>query len=203
MTFFLLPTFDLSEVGGKWLITWPPMFDLSEVEIRVGLGGIFKTNFYNMADVFSQIYIQTVFAVKHRKTLIQPTWEERLYQYITGIVQEKGHKMLAIGGMPDHIHIFIGLKPAEALSDLVREIKKSSNTFIAEEGFSKDKFDWQAGYGAFSYSRSHRDAVCKYVLNQKEHHRRKTFEEEFFKILADFDVEIGKKTMFDFFLPDE
>lgn len=155
-----------------------------------------------MADVFSQIYIQTVFAVKNRQALIQPEWEERLYQYTTGVVQTRGHKMLAIGGMPDHIHIFIGLKPAEALSDLVREIKNATNDFIKEQRLSPYKFDWQAGYGAFSYSRSHRDAVCKYILNQKEHHRAKTFEEEFFKILSDFEVEIGQKQVFDFFLPD-
>ena len=155
-----------------------------------------------MADVFSQIYIQTVFSVKHRQALIALEWEEALYKYTTGIVQNRGHKMLAIGGMPDHIHIFIGLKPAEALSDLVREIKKATNAYIKEMGFSKFAFDWQAGYGAFSYSRSHMDAVCKYILNQKEHHRKKTFEEEFLKMLADFEIEIGKKKMFDFFLPD-
>jgi len=155
-----------------------------------------------MADVFSQLYIQTVFAVKHRQALIHPEWEEHLYQYTTGIVQTRGHKMLAIGGMPDHIHIFLGLKPAEAISDLVREIKNATNDFIKEHHLSPYKFDWQAGYGAFSYSRSHIDAVCKYILNQKEHHKKHTFEEEFFKILKDFEVEIGQKKMFDFFLPD-
>jgi putative transposase len=155
-----------------------------------------------MADVFSQIYIQTVFAVKHRQALIRPEWEDRLHKYATGIVQKRGHKMLAIGGMPDHIHIFIGLKPAEAISDLVREIKTGTNDFIKEHRLSPQQFDWQAGYGAFSYSRSHMDAVCKYILNQKEHHKKRTFEEEFFKLLADFDIEIGQKQMFDFFLPD-
>ncbi|MBK8656991.1 MAG: transposase [Haliscomenobacter sp.] len=155
-----------------------------------------------MGDVFSQIYIQTVFAVKNRQALIQPEWEERLYQYTTGVVQARGHKMLAIGGMPEPIHIFIGLKPAEALSDLVREIKNAASDFIKEHRLSPYKFDWQAGYGAFSYSRSHRDAVCKYILNQKAHHRKRTFEEEFFKMLQDFDLEIGQKRMFDFFAPD-
>ncbi len=155
-----------------------------------------------MADTFSQIYIQTVFAVKHRQALIQPQWEERLYQYTTGVVQARGHKMLAIGGMPDHIHIFLGLKPAEAISDLVREIKNATNDFVKENQLSPHKFDWQAGYGAFSYSRSHINAVCKYILNQKEHHKKRSFEEEFFKILKDFEVEIGQKKMFDFFTPD-
>lgn len=155
-----------------------------------------------MADVFSQLYIQTVFAVKHRQALIHPEWEENLYKYTTGIIENRGNKMLAIGGMPDHIHIFFGLKPAESISELVREIKKSTNDYIKEQHFSPIKFDWQAGYGAFSYSRSHMDAVCKYILNQKEHHRKRTFEEEFLKILKDFEVEIGKKQMFEFFLPD-
>jgi putative transposase len=155
-----------------------------------------------MPDVFSQIYIQIVFAVKNRQALIQPTWEAELYRYATGIVQNKGHKLLAIGGMPDHIHIFIGLKPAESLSELVRDIKKATNDFIKQQRFSNFAFEWQAGYGAFSYSRSHIDAVCRYILNQKEHHQSKTFEDEFMKTLRDFEVEIGQKKIFDFFVPD-
>jgi len=155
-----------------------------------------------MADVFSQIYIQTVFAVKNRQALIMPTWEDELHKYITGIVEHRGHKLLAIGGMSDHIHLFFGLKPAEAIADLVREVKKASNDFIKEMRFTPFAFEWQAGYGAFSYSRSHMDAVCKYILNQKEHHAQRTFEQEFIKILKDFEVKIGQKQMFDFFLPD-
>ncbi len=155
-----------------------------------------------MADVFSQIYIQIVFAVKNRQALIHPEWEENLYRYTTGVVETRGHKMLAINGMPDHVHLFIGLKPSEALSDLVREIKNATNDYIKANRFSTFHFEWQAGYGAFSYSRSHMDAVCQYILNQKEHHRKRTFEEEFLKIVADFEIEIGRKSMFDFFLPD-
>jgi REP element-mobilizing transposase RayT len=155
-----------------------------------------------MADVFSQVYIQTVFAVKNRQALIMPEWEDELHKYISGVVEHRGHKTLAIGGMPDHLHLFVGLKPSEAISDLVREIKKSSNEFIKAKRFIPFSFEWQTGYGAFSYSRSHMDAVCKYILNQKEHHSKRSFEEEFMKILLDFDVEIGKKQIFDFFLPD-
>ncbi len=154
-----------------------------------------------MADVFSQLYIHAVFAVKNRFSLILPEWEESLYKYTTGIVETRGHKMLPIGGMPDHIHIFFGLKPAEAISDLVREIKNATNDYIKEQGFSPYKFDWQAGYGAFSYSRSHMDTVCRYILNQKVHHQKQTFEQEISKMLEDFGVDIGKKKMFDFFLP--
>ncbi|MBL7829152.1 MAG: IS200/IS605 family transposase [Saprospiraceae bacterium] len=151
-----------------------------------------------MADVFSQIYLQIVFTVKNRQALISPTWEEHMYQYATGIVQARGHKMLAIGGVSDHIHLFIGFKPSDSLSDLVREIKTGTSHFIKNNYPTQQKFEWQAGYGAFSYSRSHREAVCKYVLNQKNHHQAKSFKSEFMKMLEDYEVELGRKTMFDF-----
>ena len=156
-----------------------------------------------MADVFSQIYIQTVFAVRHRQALIRPSWEEQLYKYMTGIVQGKGHKLIAINGMPDHIHLFIGLKPAEALSDLVREVKKASTAYVNDNKLSPFSFHWQKGYGAFSYSRDHIDRVYHYILNQKEHHRKKTFEEEFLGFIEEYGIEIGKKELFDFFLDDD
>ncbi len=151
-----------------------------------------------MADVFSQMYIHLVFSPKNRNALIKHIWEERLNKYITGIVQTRKHKMLAIGGMPDHIHIFIGLKPVESVSDLVCEIKKASNSFINTEKLSTN-FDWQNGYGVFTHSRSQIDAVCKYILNQKEHHKKKTFREEFLKFCKDFEIEIGKKQLFEWF----
>jgi putative transposase len=173
------------------------MLDLGEVA-RFSLHNFDKfSRPINMADVFHQIYIHLVFSPKHRQALIKTEWEERLNQYITGIVQNKGHKLLAIGGMPDHIHIFIGLKPAESISDLVAEIKKSSNAFVLAEKFSPFKFDWQGGFGVFSHSRSQIDYVCKYILNQKIHHQKKTFREEFEKFCVDFGVEIGKKQMFE------
>jgi len=152
-----------------------------------------------MADAFTQIYIHLVFSPKHRQALIRPEWEARLHQYITGVVQERGHKLLAIGGMPDHIHIFIGQKLSEAIPDLVREIKNASNDFIKNEELSPFKFDWQKGYGAFSHSRSQMDAVCKYILNQKEHHRKKTFKVEFMKLCEDFGIEVGRKEFFTWF----
>lgn len=146
---------------------------------------------------FSQIYIQVVFAVKNRDALINSEWEERLYQYITGIVQNKGQKMLAINGVADHIHIFIGMKPNCCLSDLVREIKKSSNEMINENKLSKFKFNWQEGYGAFSYSHSHIDNVVKYVMNQKEHHKKQTFKDEYIDFLQKFAIEYDEKYLFD------
>lgn len=125
-----------------------------------------------MADTYSQIYIQTVFAVQNRNALIQPAREEELYKYITGILQNKGQKMLAINGTSNHIHFFIGMKPNCCLSDLVREIKKSSNTYIKENKFTQYNFQWQEGFGAFSYSHSQLMDVIQYIANQKEHHKK-------------------------------
>ena len=137
-----------------------------------------------MSSTFSQIYIQIVFAVKGRQSLIQQSWEEELYKYITGIIQNKGQKILAINGMPDHVHILIGMKPSCNLSDLVREVKKASNGFINEKKFCPYKFEWQEGYGAFSYSHSALENVFGYIANQKEHHRKKSFREEYVDFLS-------------------
>jgi putative transposase len=150
-----------------------------------------------MAGTFSQIYIQIVFAVKNRDSLITPLWEEELYKYITGIVTHKEQKMLAINGMPDHIHFLIGMRPTCCLSDLVREIKKSSNDFIKEKKITKFKFEWQSGYGAFSYSHSNLDNVINYIMNQKEHHKNKTFKEEYLEFLQKFEIEHDEKYLFD------
>jgi putative transposase len=150
-----------------------------------------------MADVFSQMYAHLVFSPRHRRALIQASWEEQLHKYITGAVQKRGHKMLAIGGMPDHIHLFIGQKPAESVADLVWQIKIQSNEFIRQEKLSPYKFEWQNGYGVFTHSRSQIDAVCQYVLNQKMHHRNKTFQVEFLKMCEDFGIDLGKKKVFD------
>jgi REP element-mobilizing transposase RayT len=150
-----------------------------------------------MSGTFSQIYIQLVFAVKGRNSLISNLWEEELYKYITGIVRNKEQKMLAINGMPDHIHLFIGMKPSCCLSDLVREIKKSSNNFINEKKFTDFKFQWQEGYGAFSYSHSNLDNVIKYVLNQKEHHKVLSFKEEYIEFLQKFEIEFKDEYLFE------
>ena len=149
------------------------------------------------SSTFSQIYIQIVFAVKGRQSLILSKWEEDLYKYITGIVQNKDQKLLAINGMPDHIHILIGMKPSCKLSDLVREVKKSSNDFINDNGFCSRKFEWQEGYGAFSYSHSALDNIIGYINNQKEHHKVKTFKEEYHLILYKFEIEFDEKYLFE------
>jgi len=149
------------------------------------------------AGTYSQIYIQSVFAVIGRESLIAHEWEERLYEYITGIVRNKEQKMLAINGMPNHLHFLIGMKPSCCLSDLMREIKKASNDFIKEKKLSKFKFNWQEGYGAFSYSHSQLDKVIAYIMNQKTHHKKISFKEEYIGFLKKFDVVFNEKYLFD------
>ncbi|WGF91771.1 IS200/IS605 family transposase [Aequorivita marisscotiae] len=146
---------------------------------------------------FSQIYIQVVFAVKGRNSLILPAWEDELYKYITGTVQNKNQKMLAINGVHDHIHFLIGMKPSCCLSDLVREVKKSSNKFINEKKFMNYKFEWQVGFGAFSYSHSVLDNVIGYIQNQKEHHKKQSFKEEYTLFLKKFNVEFKEDYLFE------
>ncbi len=150
-----------------------------------------------MPGTFSQIYIHVVFAVKNRDSLISSSWEERLYQYITGTIQNKGQKMLAINGANNHIHFLIGMKPSCCLSDLVREVKKSSNEWINENKLTKSRFHWQEGYGAFSYSHSQLDQVIKYVMSQKEHHKKKSFKEEYLDLLMKFEIEYDDKYLFE------
>ncbi|MCZ4696176.1 IS200/IS605 family transposase [Ancylomarina euxinus] len=150
-----------------------------------------------MPGTFSQIYIQIVFAVKNRDGLISPKWEKELYKYITGIVQNKNQKMIAINGTQDHIHILIGMKPSCCLSDLVREIKKASNSFIKEQKFTSFKFEWQEGFGAFSYNQSALTNLIEYINNQKIHHKKKNFKEEYLGFLRKFDVEYKDEYLFD------
>jgi putative transposase len=145
---------------------------------------------------YSKIYIHTVFAVKYRNPLITPDWEERLFKYTTGIVQQKEQKMLAINGMPDHIHILIGMKPNCCLSDLIREVKKSTTDFANNEKFSKFKFQWQEGYAAFSCGYSQLDREIGYIANQKEHHKKLGFAEEYINFLNEYAVEYQEKYLF-------
>ncbi|HEV8592414.1 MAG TPA: IS200/IS605 family transposase [Pyrinomonadaceae bacterium] len=152
-----------------------------------------------MSDTFSQIYIQIVFAVRNRDSLIQPDWDEQLYKYITGIVQNKGQKILAIGGVQDHIHFLIGMRPTCCLSDLVREVKKSSNEFIRRNGFTKFNFSWQEGFGAFSYGHSQLDDVIKYIRTQKDRHAKKPFKDEYLSLLKKFEVEFDEQYLFEWF----
>jgi putative transposase len=149
-----------------------------------------------MPNTYTQLYIHFVFAVKYRQAVIHEEWEDRLQKYITGVVQNNGHKLLAINTMPDHLHLFAGLNPKQSISELMRLVKGDSSEFINKEGFTKRKFYWQEGYGAFSNSRSQIDGVVKYILNQKEHHKKQTFREEYLEILKDYAVEYDEKYIF-------
>lgn len=150
-----------------------------------------------MANTFTQIYIQIVFSVRKRQSLIPKSKKEELHKYITGIVQNKKCKMIAINSVPDHIHIFIGLHPSICISDLVKEIKISTNSMIKENKWTKQKFEWQDGFGAFSYSKSHIDSVYKYIMNQEKHHKKVTFKEEYINFLEKFEIEYNPKYVFD------
>jgi putative transposase len=134
-----------------------------------------------MPNTYTQLYIHCVFAVKYRAALIKPEWEEQLHKYITGIVQNNGHKMLAINSATDHIHLFIGLNPKQSISELMRLVKGDSSEFINKQTLFTTKFQWQEGYGAFSNSHSQIGAVIKYIADQKQHHRKKLFKEEYMK----------------------
>jgi REP element-mobilizing transposase RayT len=150
-----------------------------------------------MANTYSQIYIQIVFAVIGRQNLIAKENREELHKFITGIVSNREQKLLAIFAMPDHVHILVGMKPNIAISDLVRDIKSGSSKFINDSKWINGKFNWQEGYGAFSYSKSHLDNVIKYILNQEEHHNKRTFKEEYHSFLEKFEIEYDEKFLFE------
>jgi putative transposase len=141
-----------------------------------------------MANTYTQIYLQLIFAVKDRLSLIDPEWKDELYKYITGIIQKNNHKLIAINGIPNHIHILIGYKPYQSIPDLLQDIKGYSSKWINKKGLVRGKFVWQAGYGAFSYSFSQLDNVAKYIKNQEQHHKKKTFREEYLEFLEEFNV---------------
>lgn len=149
-----------------------------------------------MANTYSQIYIHIVFAVQNRKALIQPPWEAELFKYITGIVKNKNQKLLSINGVPDHIHILIGMKPDCCLSDLVREIKKASNAYINENKFTLVSFRWQEGFGSFSYSYSQISTIIRYIENQKAHHKKSKFKEEYLALLKSYEIEFKNEYLF-------
>ena len=152
-----------------------------------------------MGDTYVQAYFHLVFAVQNRKALIQKSWKGRLEKYITGIVQNNGHKLIAIGAERDHIHIFIGYNLNQTIPDLVEKIKTSSNQYINKERLSYYKFSWQKGYGAFTHSHSNLSIVASYVENQEEHHKRTTFQEEYLKMLKEFEVAYKPQYLYEFF----
>ncbi len=149
-----------------------------------------------MANTYTQIHLHLIFAVKYRTGIIEDKWKDELYKYITGIIQSNNNKLLIINGMPDHIHILIGIRPNQSVSELLQDIKGSSSKWINEKGFVKGKFEWQEGFGAFSYSKSQIKDVIKYIENQEEHHKKRTFREEYLAFLDAFEVEYNEKYIF-------
>jgi putative transposase len=149
-----------------------------------------------MANTYTQIHIQAIFAVQNRECTIQKQWKDELYKYISGIVKGNNHKMLSINGMPDHVHVLFGMRPVQSLSDLMQDIKGNSSKWINDRKFVKDKFSWQEGYGAFSYSKSHLPQIIEYIERQEEHHKKKTFMEEYKGFLEKFEVEFDERYIF-------
>lgn len=151
-----------------------------------------------MPNTFSQIYLQFVFAVKHREALIAKEHKEELHKYITGLVSNRNAKMLAVHCMPDHTHLFVGFKPVMSISDFIKEIKVESNEFINGKKWVKGKFSWQEGYGVFSYSHSHISSVINYIHNQEAHHQKNSFKKEYLKFLEKFEIPFDEKYLFNF-----
>ena len=152
-----------------------------------------------MANTYTQMYVHLVFSPKNKEALISSEWKANLEKYVTGIVQNHKHKLLAIYAMPDHIHIFIGYNVNQLIPDLVEEIKTATNTWIKQNSLSKFNFEWQKGYGAFSHSKSQLDTVVNYILNQNEHHKKKSFRDEYLELLKKNDIKYNDDYVFEFF----
>ena len=146
-----------------------------------------------MANTYTQIHIHTVFAVQNRLTLIKKQWQDELYKYISGIITNNGHKLLQIGGVSDHVHILFGMRPVQSLSDLMKKIKESSSLWINQKQLVMGKFSWQEGYGAFSYGKSQIDNVVKYIQQQEQHHKKRSFTEEYLELLKLFGIEFDER----------
>ena len=151
-----------------------------------------------MPNTYTQISIHSVFAVKGRENIITKEWRDDLHRYIAGIVQKEA-KSLAVGGWKDHVHIFFGLPPTKTISDLLQKVKANSSKWINDQGFIKGKFQWQEGYGAFSYAKSQRDTVINYIMQQEEHHKKKSFREEYLEMLEKFEIDYEEKYLFEFY----
>jgi putative transposase len=149
-----------------------------------------------MANTYSQLYIHCVFAPKFRAALLQPQWDEQLRAYITGIVQNNNHKMMAINNMPDHLHLFVSMQPKQSISELMQLVKGDSSEWINKKSLTTSKFYWQEGYGAFSYSKSQAKNVVEYIAKQQEHHKKQTFLDEYKMMLKKFEVEYDERYIF-------
>ena len=160
-----------------------------------------------MPNTYTQIHIHAVFAVQNRECIIRDSWKDELYKYIGGIIKNNRHKPLIINGMPDHVHVLFGFRPSQSLSDLMQDIKGSSSLWINEKRLVPGKFSWQEGYGAFSYSKRELPYIIKYIENQQNHHKKKTFLEEYHQLLKEFEIDYDDRYIFkpvgiDYSVPD-
>ena len=162
-------------------------------------GNYLSTKQTSMSNTYTQISIHTIFAVKGRQSIIAPDWRDSLHSYIAGIITDEGAFSLAVGGWKDHVHAFFGLQPTLSISEIMKKIKAGSSGWVNREGLVDGKFQWQSGYGAFSYSKSQRDSVIKYIINQEEHHRKESFREEYLRMLNNFEVSYNEKYLFEFY----
>jgi putative transposase len=149
-----------------------------------------------MANTYTQLYNHIVFATKFRAASIDISWQDNLHRYITGIVQNHDHKMIQINSMPDHLHMFIGMKPHQSLSNLVQIVKSESSKWVKEKGLCSHQFAWQEGFGAFSYSRSQLSRVILYIQHQQERHRKRTFREEYLYMLKESGIDYDERYIF-------
>ncbi len=150
-----------------------------------------------MANTYTQIYLQFVFAVSGRKSILKDSFREELHKFITGVVEKRKQKLIAINSVSDHIHILVGFGTTITIADLLHDIKQSSSKFINKNNWTAGHFSWQEGYGAFSYSRSHLDNIYQYIQNQQEHHKTKSFKEEYLEFLKKFDIVYDSRYLFD------
>ena len=150
-----------------------------------------------MSNTYTQIHIQTVFAVQYREALISPEWNKRLYQYMASIINDQGHKTLAIGGVANHVHLLFGFRPTQSLSSLMMRVKRETSEWINKERLTNFRFQWQEGYGAFSYSKSHVPGVIQYILNQEVHHTKRSFKEEYLDMLRKNEIEFDERYIFE------
>ena len=152
-----------------------------------------------MSNTYSQIYLQVVFAVRGREYFIKEDFREELQKYITGIINNNKQKLYAIYCMPDHTHLLISIKPDIKISDLVRDVKANSSSFIKKLSSANAGFSWQEGYGVFSYSKSQAHRVVSYILNQPSHHKKESFKNEYLKFLEKFAIDYDERYLFEFY----
>ena len=149
-----------------------------------------------MANTYHQIYLQTVFAVKYREAVIEKSWRSQLLGVIGNLINEANCKTIIVNGVEDHVHCLIGLRPVVSISELMKTVKAKSSKYINDHKLTNERFEWQEGYGVFSYSQQDLDRVYKYIQHQEEHHKVQNFREEYSALLKEFKVEFDEQYIF-------